>query len=112
MEINTKEALNEPVSIFLGSNKILLCGNRVRFIFGERPQAVLVTFLLINVPMTLFNSVVAVVSESFQTKLEQTLGFESNFPNDRVSLLNRKHNFIIFSFSAGPWNYTSYLRGE
>jgi hypothetical protein len=112
MEGNKKEALNEPVQIFLGSNKILLCGKRVRFIFGEKPQAVLMTFALINVPMILFNSVVAVVSQSFAYQLEHTLELKSYIPRPRSPHSNHKHYFTIYCFVAGPGNHTCDLCWE
>jgi len=53
----------EPVVKFTGLNKVVMFGDSCRLFFGIQPRNLIVTFLLINVPATYFNSTVVVVSK-------------------------------------------------
>ena len=63
MELHLKDSLHSgPVTKFSGLNVIKMLGDDYWLFFGENPKKVMLTFLLINVPATLLNSLVATVS--------------------------------------------------
>ena len=62
--MHLKETLKAgPITKFSGLNNIKMIGNRKRLFFGEKPKAVVVTFVVVNIPSTLFNIFVAGVSK-------------------------------------------------
>ena len=62
--MHLKETLKAgPITKFNGLNNIKMIGNRKRLFFGEKPKAVVVTFVVVNIPSTLFNIFVAGVSK-------------------------------------------------
>ena len=62
--MHLKETLKAgPITKFNGLNNIKMIGNRKRLFFGEKPKAVVVTFVVVNIPCTLFNIFVAGVSK-------------------------------------------------
>ena len=64
--MHIKETLKAgPITKFSGLNVIKMLGNHKRLFFGEKPKAVIVTFLVVNIPSTLFNIFVAAVSKQF-----------------------------------------------
>ena len=62
-----------PITKFNGLNSVKMIGENFRFFFGENPSRVLITFLLINVPATVLNTTVAIVS--FSSILTNLIGF-------------------------------------
>ena len=63
IELHIKETLKAgPITKFNGLNNIKMIGKNARLFFGEKPKAIIVTFLMINIPSTLFNTLVAGVS--------------------------------------------------
>ena len=70
MEFHLKDSLRSgPVTKFSGLNVIKMLGDDYWLFFGENPRKVMLTFLLINVPATLLNSLVATVSLAVFLKL-------------------------------------------
>ena len=63
MEYHIRESLRTgPVTKFSGLNVIRMLGEDRRLFFGENPRKVVITFLLVNVPATILNALVATVS--------------------------------------------------
>ena len=52
-----------PITKFNGLNVIRMLGSRKRLFFGEKPKAIIVTFLATNIPALLFNIFIAAVSK-------------------------------------------------
>lgn len=76
IEAHLKEALKVgPVTKFNGVNVIKMIGDSYRLFFGEKPKAILVTFLAVNVPSTFFNLIIARVSQLFSSLSKICLGF-------------------------------------
>ena len=76
MEFHLKDSLHSgPVTKFSGLNFIKMLGDDYRLFFGENPRKVLLTFLLINVPATLLNTLVATVSLAIFYNLFRILKF-------------------------------------
>lgn len=63
MEYHIRESLRTgPVTKFSGLNVIRMLGENHRLFFGENPRKVVITFLLVNIPATILNALVATVS--------------------------------------------------
>ena len=63
---NLEAALNlemkHPIKKFSGLNNIRMCGSSARLLMGEQPKALIFTGLVINIPATYFNALVATAS--------------------------------------------------
>ena len=69
------ESLTIPLKMFLGSNKVIILSQSWRLIMGEKPSAILVTFLLINVPMSLANGFIT-TSNNFNSQDKDKVVFD------------------------------------
>ena len=64
IEFHIKESLKSgPITKFNGLNVIKMIGKDFRLFFGEKPKAIIVTFIIINIPATYFNVMIAGVSQ-------------------------------------------------
>ena len=53
--------MRDPIKKFGGLNHIRMCGRKARCFLGEKPKALLFTFMMVNIPATFFNSAIAPV---------------------------------------------------
>ena len=59
LEARLNIEMKHPIKKFGGLNSIRMCGRRARIILGENPKALILTGLMINVPATYFNTLIA-----------------------------------------------------